>query len=320
MNDFSELAALDGEALSYIEHLFGGLVPANEAVHTGLMHRLDTPHHRLELWRVSVGEPAWVQWTLHLALPSQPPQPSVLLSPDGCWPQVLGDGAIRAVTGAGLALAWFNRLELAEDAPDAQRRGPVFDRWPDLRFGALSAWAWGLHRCVDALFLTGHFQGVGIGVVGHSRGGKAALLAGASDARIGATVSHNSGTGGAASLQCLGPGSEALADLATRFPHWLGGSAALADAQQRILALDSLALLRAIAPRGLCLLQAEDDLWANPAGTLQNAQLLRPTWSALGANDRLEHVSRSGGHAMTEADWEKAARFVARVLQPSPNN
>lgn len=320
MNDFSELAALDGEALAYTEHLFGGLVPATEALHTRLMHRLDMPSHKLELWRVSLGEPAWLHWTLHVALPHHAPQPSVLLSPDGCWPQVLSDGAIRATLNAGLALAWFNRLELAEDAPDAQRRGPVFGRWPERGFGALAAWAWGLHRCVDALLLTGHFQAGRIGVVGHSRGGKAALLAGASDARIGATVSHNSGTGGAASLQCVGAGSESLQALAARFPHWLGIDAVQADTQQRIVSLDSLALLRAIAPRGLCLLQAEDDLWANPEGTRHNARQLRPVWEALNASDRLEYLPRSGGHAMTEPDWQNAARFVARVLQPSPSN
>lgn len=218
----------------------------------------------------------------------------------------------------GVALAWFNRLELAQDGTDGKRVGPVFDQWPERPFGALAVWAWGLQRCVDALLCTGRTQAGHIGVVGHSRGGKAALLAGATDNRIGATISHNSGTGGAASFQHMGEGSERLEVLASRFPHWLGPNAAQADTQRRIVDTDCLTLLQAIAPRGLCLLQASDDAWANPIGTRHCFEMLRPEWAALGAMRRLQWQERTGGHSMTALDWQRAATFVQHVIQYPP--
>jgi hypothetical protein len=305
--------ALDVQALGYIEDLFGGCVEGGDPVDVQRMHRLESVDGLLELWRVSVGAPAWLNWTLHIARSRLEPGQAVLLSPDGCWPGVVNGPAIGAAREAGVALAWFNRVELAHDAPDARRSGPVFDHWPTGRFGALSVWAWGLHRCVDALLQAGLAEAGRIGVVGHSRGGKAALLAGGTDARIGAVISHNSGTGGAASLKHIGGGSESLAGLAQQFPHWLGQQAQSPEVQQRITATDSLPLLRGLAPRGLCLLQASDDLWANPAGTQVNADQLRPLWAMHRVPQNLQWHARTGGHAMTPADWARASQFVTQV-------
>jgi hypothetical protein len=71
-------------------------------------------------------------------------------------------------------------------------------------------------------------------------------------------------------------------------------------------------LLEHIAPRGVCLLQASDDLWANPEGTRHMAEVLGPHWQ--GHPRRLQWHERTGGHAMTAADWQKAAHFVREVL------
>lgn len=314
MNEFPLPTALDAQARGYIDDLFGGLVPEAGDVNARLMHRLERDGGAWDNWRVQVGATG-LGWTMGVHWPAAHANGAVLLSPDACWPLCVNPEAAREAGTHGVALAWFNRLELAHDAPDAQRTGQVFDHWPERRFGAIAAWAWGLQRCVDALLLTGRTQAGRIGVVGHSRGGKAALLAGATDARIGATISHNSGTGGAASLQQLGAGSESLRELAARFPHWLGPHATELQTQERITACDSLPLLRAIAPRGLCLLQASDDLWANPAGTRHNAEQLRPVWAALNACTRLQWLERSGGHPMTGLDWQRAAAFVQHVVR-----
>lgn len=315
MNEYNLLPVLNTQALGYIEDLFGGLVPEAGDVSAQLTHRLERDGSAWDNWRVRVGG-SGLAWTMGVHWPAGHQNGAVLLSPDACWPLCVNPEATREAGSHGVALAWFNRLELAQDAPDAQRTGPLFEHWPEGRFGAIAAWAWGLQRCVDALLLTGRTQAGRIGVVGHSRGGKAALLAGATDARIGATISHNSGIGGAASLQHAGAGSESLNDLAARFPHWLGPHAAEPQTQQRITACDSLPLLRAIAPRGLCLLQASDDFWANPDGTRHNVEQLRPEWEALNAADRLQWLERTGGHPMTGLDWQRAAAFVQHVVLP----
>ena len=67
----------------------------------------------------------------------------------------------------------------------------------DAAFGACSAWAWAVHRAVDALLSQPEVQADGIALTGHSRGGKCALLAGVTDERIAVVNPNNSGVGGA---------------------------------------------------------------------------------------------------------------------------
>ena len=322
MNEFSFQPDLSPQIHDFVDDLFGGVVPRAEMATTQLMHRLERDGNTWENWQICIGGGAggaiWLRWTLWIHWPADHKNNAVLLSPDACWPFCVNEEAALVAAKQGVALAWFNRLELAEDGPDSQRLGPVFDRWPERPFGALAVWAWGLQRCVDALLLTGRTQAGHIGVVGHSRGGKAAVLAGATDVRIGATISHNSGTGGAASLQLMGDGSESLEALVSRFPHWLGPRVAESDTRRRIVEADCLTLLRAIAPRGLCLLQASDDAWANPLGTHHSFEMLQPEWAAMGVTPLLRWHERTGGHAMTATDWQRAAAFVQHVINFQP--
>jgi dienelactone hydrolase len=317
MNEFSSPPNLNPQAQGYIDGLFGGLPSYSGGVSATLMHRLERGDHFCDNWKVyapcGVGG-AVLEWTMVVYWPSWHAQVPVLLSPDGCWPHCVNEEIAHEVGKLGVALAWFNRLDLAFDPPDSLRSGPAFDAWPRESFGAISAWAWGLQRCVDALLLTQHAAPQGIGVIGHSRGGKAALLAGATDPRIRATISHNSGTGGAGSLRVMGQGSESLADLAQRFAHWLGPEAPKEATQQQLTTTDNLPLLRAIAPRGLCLLQASDDAWANPAGTQYAYGQLQPTWAAQRVPHCIDWQERTGGHAMTALDWVRAAAFLQRVI------
>lgn len=299
--------------LTAVEALLGGFVPHDGRVQTQAMHRLVQTDRELQLWRVRVGSPSWIGWTLTVLWPGQVQRCPVLLSPDGCWPHVVSDAAASAVLNQHTALAWFNRTELAFDADSARCEGPVLEHWPQLDSGCLAVWAWGLQCCVDALLQINDARMTGIGVVGHSRGGKAALLAAALDPRIQAVVSHNSGTAGAASLAVQGVGAETLDQLAHQFPHWLGPAAQHAGVRERLVAEDMPSrLLQRIAPRGLCLLQASDDLWANPEGTRHMASLLHPHWRD--HPHRLQLHERTGGHAMTPADWQRAAHFVRSVL------
>ena len=203
----------------YLEAMYGGLPPAGEGCRTVLTHELRRDSSVLQIWRVSFAQPR-LSWLLNLAWRGNPPGPSVpiLLTPDACWPHCVNEAAHQAVLDQGVALASFNRLDLADDPPNAVRAGPLVDAWPGLSFGALSAWAWGIGSTAQALQQI--YPLAQIGVIGHSRGGKAALLAAACYPGIAAVISHNSGTGGASCLQQMDAGAESLANLAQAFPHY----------------------------------------------------------------------------------------------------
>ena len=275
-----------------------------------LAHEWDGPAHRMRIWSIGVGAPEWVSWLVYQALPLSTEPRVRVLSPDGCWPHVINEVAVNSVIAAGQSLLWFDRLSLAWDGPQAERGGPLHRRWPGSNWSAIAVWAWGIRQSI--LALSDPRAEAVWGVLGHSRGGKAALVAAALDDRIHAVISHNSGTGGAASLLHTGQGAEPLSALASTYPHWLATSAQDPEVQERLIRTNAPAQwLASIAPRGLCVLQAEDDLWANPLGTRKMVEALTPQW--LAAPEALQHHTRLGGHRITEADWQRATAFMAQV-------
>ncbi len=294
----------------YIDVMYGGVPPAESRLQALLVHELRRETGVLQIWRVRAID-AQLSWLLQVNWPSEPvgDGAKILLSPDACWPDCLTQDAVNAVHERGIALASFNRLDLAHDAPNGERAGPLFDRWPPLAFGALSAWAWAMGQ--TALALQQVYRSAQIAVIGHSRSGKAALLAAATHPSIAAVISHNSGTAGASSMRQMGAGAESLRSLVKAFPHWLGPQAGQSAMQEALMADDGEALLAQIAPRGLMIIQAQDDLWANPEGARYRYEQLRSKWA--GRSDALTLLVRSGGHALGRSDWAAAADFLFRL-------
>lgn len=139
------------------------------------------------------------------------------------------------------------------------------------RPGAIALWAWAISRLVDVAQRLPEVDPERIAVAGHSRLGKAALLAAATDTRIGATLINNSGAMGA-SLSQRNFG-ETREHLEGRFPHWLSP-----DAGWRGAPLDQHHLLAAIAPRRLYVTSASEDLWADPKGEYLSLLAAAPAW------------------------------------------
>lgn len=314
MNDFSLSAAVSPEAGAYIQGLYGGMPPPAREVVVTLVHALTSHSQRLQIWSVRVSEPWALQWHLTLLTPLTTLENNgpVLLSPDGCWPHVVSTEAMSAVLEQGVGLAYFDRLYLAHDRPDGQRAGALYPE-PGSSWGAISAWAWGLQTNVKALRQIQGLGGSVVGVVGHSRGGKAALLAGAVDTDMALTITHNSGCAGAASFQVRTDSAETLASMQKHFPHWLHPECDKASVREALEATDNTALLNCFQGRHLCVMQAEDDLWANPSGTRHAVERLRTHWATWGLSDRLTHFTRTGGHSMTALDWSRAAQTLAQM-------
>ena len=180
---------------------------------------------------------------------------------------------------------------------------------------ALAVWAWGYHRAVDALFQLDFVDQDCIAVVGHSRGGKAALLAGACDERIALTSANCSGAGGAGCFRFLGAGSETLADVLHAFPHWMSPNLAQFAGREDTLPFDQHFLKALIAPRALLTTEALQDLWANPLGTWLTHLAGREAYRFLGVPDRMAIRVREGGHDHCTADWLALLDFCESVFR-----
>jgi hypothetical protein len=69
-------------------------------------------------------------------------------------------------------------------------------------WGVLRAWAWGASRAMDYFEGDAAIDSAHVGIAGHSRYGKAALIAMAYDSRFAVAYISSSGAGGAALLRC----------------------------------------------------------------------------------------------------------------------
>src|SRR5262249_60625585 len=124
----------------------------------------------------------------------------------------------------GYALAAFSNAEVDPDQHDGFRNGihgllDVAPRPPDA-WGTIAAWAWGASRALDYLQTNADLARDQVAVIGHSRGGKTALWAGAQDERFALVVSNNSGCAGASLSRRRFQGKESVARINTSFPHW----------------------------------------------------------------------------------------------------
>ncbi len=231
------------------------------------------------------------------------------------------------VIARGYGIAAIQNNDLAPDDKERFRLGvmSLFDnRDPDTGWGALAAWGWGASRAMDYFETDARIDASRIAVVGHSRGGKAALWAGAEDERFALVVSNDSGEGGAAlTRRTFG---ETLARITDVFPHWFAGKYASFKHRVDALPVDQHMLLALIAPRSLYVASADDDLWADPRGEFLSLAHSSPAFAlwgdrtigpdempALGrplhAGRRGYHI-REGGHNLTEYDWQSFMNFA----------
>lgn len=254
-----------------------------------------------------------VTLTVKLLVPdADGPVPAIAYG-DGCWWN-LSDAALGGILERGLALALFDRTELAVDPPAVagatpSRRGGLYEAYPDGTFGAIAAWAWGYHRCVDLLVSLPWIDPQRIAVTGFSRGGKAALLAGATDARVGLVHDHASGAGGSAPYRFVGRGGETI-EIVDRFPAWFGPGLRAYVGRERELPFDQHCLLAAIAPRARLSTYASEDLWSNPLGMVSCARAAAEVYRFLGQPDAAAFHLRSGGHGHTTDDWFVLLDFI----------
>jgi len=288
-----------------------------------------------EQWRVYVDSPTPFEFDIFVAFPeSTEPVPAIVaLNFKGnhtvTWlPSVeidedtqagergleADDWSVEETKKAGFALVTAHYQAIEPDDADATE-GIRKAYGADHSWGAVSAWAWGLSRILDALILDARIDSSFVGVTGHSRLGKAALLAAAFDERFAFCAPVQSGCGGAAPSR--GIIGESVTQITERFPHWFTPEFAAYGNRTAELPVDQHELLAMLAPRPLLIANAEDDLWANPEGQLEALDEAGELYRFLGAAEGTAIFSRPGKHHMGRSDWDAVREFALKALGPS---
>lgn len=201
--------------------------------------------------------------------------------------------SVDQALAAGVAVATVHQSAFA---PDDRDQGAH----------VIATWAAGLSLAVSALAQSDLALGP-VGVFGHSRRGKAALVAAAADPRIDVVFPHQSGTGG----QALSRGStgETVDDVTTLFPHWFSPTFARFAGREDLLPVDQHLLIALVAPRRVVVRDGDDDPWANPQGARDAVELSQPVFELVGGD--ASWSSRPGDHGVLAQDWAAWAQVLA---------
>ncbi len=256
---------------------------------------------------LTMGPEEKVTFHLILTIPAgKGPFPAIIKG-DLCWGRVAAS-IIDSAVKRGYVVAEFNRTEVASDSAD--RTKGVYPVYPDFDWSSMSAWAWGFHRTVDFLLTQDYVDPKRIAITGHSRGGKAALLAGALDERIALTAPNGSGCGGAGCYRVQGDKSEDIGAITSRFPYWFHLRLREFVGHVDQLPFDQHSLRALVAPRLQLSTDALGDLWANPLGTQVSFLAARTVYEFLGATDKIGIHYRQGKHEQNEEDWSALLDFA----------
>lgn len=229
----------------------------------------------------------------------------------------------------GFAIAAFHVSDVAADNKDTFQDGVIQQLYPeqlamDNGMRALGAWGWGASRVMDYLQQDVQIDKNKVAVIGHSRGGKAALWCGAQDQRFALVVSSCSGNGGS-SLSRRHYG-ETVKLTTTSFPHWFPPRFSQYGDREGSLPVDQHELLALIAPRPVYVGTASEDKWADPLGSflaLKNAESVyalygigplpanaQPAVNVPVFNASLGYHLREGAHDLTRYDWQQYITFA----------
>jgi hypothetical protein len=201
---------------------------------------------------------------------------------------------------------------------------PAADEW-----GTISAWSWGVSRVLDYLSSDPAVDAHRVALIGHSRLGKTALWAGASDPRFALIFSSCAGeVGSALARRDYG---ETLDDMAGNFAWQFAGNLQKYPGRWQDLPVDAHMLIALCAPRPIFITGGTKDQWADPKGEFLAEVAAGPVYRLLGKSDLgttelppldtpivdrdLGFHYHTGGHTITASDWKAFLDFASRHLR-----
>jgi hypothetical protein len=237
---------------------------------------------------------------------------------------VLDPGSVQADNGAGLTAGIIGLVNKGKPRK--------MDDW-----GALRAWAWGASRAIDYLETMPHVAGGEIGIQGHSRYGKAALVAMAYDPRLAIGFISSSGAGGAKLFHhYFGETLENVA--AVNEFHWMAGNFlkyAADPLSVKDLPVDMDALVALCAPRPVFIgggSSSQGDAWVDARGMFLSAAGATPVYRLLGktglssveypamltpvVSGEIGFRQHDQGHTPSP-NWPTFLAFAQRYLKPA---
>jgi hypothetical protein len=232
------------------------------------------------------------------------------------------------VIDSGYAIAAFHVSDAAPDDKVNYVNG-VLQLYPE-QIGAangmkaIGAWAWAAGRVMDYFEKDKNIDTKRVAIVGHSRGGKAALWTGAQDQRFALVFANCSGnTGAALSRRKFG---ETIKRINDNFPHWFADNYKKYNDNEAALPVDQHMLIALMAPRPVYTTSASKDLWADPLGSYLSLKNAEKVYALYGKTSRLPaappaintpvihsyigYHNREGIHNLTLFDWSNFVRFA----------
>ena len=263
-----------------------------------------------------------------------PPPPPGAPSPTAWQGQVLAKGwgyavyiptSVQADNGAGLTQGIIGLVNKGQPRK--------LDDW-----GALRAWAWGASRALDYFETDKSVDAKQVSLEGHSRYGKAALVAMAYDPRFAIVYVSSSGEAGAKLWRH--EFGEQIGNIAgTGEYHWMAGNFIKYDGPLTVndLPVDAHELIALCAPRPVFIGAGatQGDGWADAKGMFLAAAGAGPVYKLLGKMDLgtaefppietpliggdIAFRQHSGGHT-TAPNWPTFLSFASRYIKGPPVN
>ena len=262
--------------------------------------------------------------------------------PDGRGPAISGPTWQQQVLAKGWAYATLVPASIQADNGAGLVQGIIglvnkgeprkVDDW-----GSLRAWGWGASRAIDYFETDPSVDAKHVAIEGHSRYGKAALVAMAYEPRMWTAYVSSSGEGGA-KLHRRNWGEQVENVAAPNEYHWMAGNFLKYSAQLNVndLPVDSHELVALCAPRPVFLsagsLEAGDG-WVDAKGTFLAGAGAGPVYRLLGKKDMgttefpaMEHGlmegdvafrQHSGGHT-DQPNWPVFLEFAERNARGVP--
>ena len=191
--------------------------------------------------------------------------------------------------------------------------------------GKIGLWAWAAMAVMEYALTLPELDSARISVIGHSRLGKTALLAGALEERFYSAISNNSGCSGAAISR--NKGGESIKAIYTKFPYWFCENYEKYMEKEGELPFDQHYLIAANVPHRVIVGSAERDLWAGPKNEYLSCVAASDYFKEQGLTGLISektepeagdffpegHICywmRSGGHYLGRADWAKYIEYL----------